>query len=222
MAFQQAYEAFMCKHRKGRNGEDLRRLDEGHGHAERLFLEQVWWPAIGQFDDLIPEYQVTDFKGGCRYLDFAWIRSPYRICIEVDGYGPHQRDVSRWQYADHLQRQNDLVLDDWIVIRFSYDDVKDRPRLCERTLQQVQGKWFGGYDPKYRLADLERFILHIAIQQEELAPGKVAEELGISERTARKWLKSLVTKGLLVPLSGNHRVRRYKVNKDEKLSKYLR
>jgi hypothetical protein len=222
MAFREAYEAFMSKHRKGRSGEDLRRLDEGHGHAERLFLEQVWWPAFGQFDDLIPEYQVTDFKGGSRFLDFAWVRSPYRICIEIDGYGPHQRDVSRWQYADQIQRQNDLVLDNWIVIRFSYDDVKDRPRLCERTLQQVQGKWYGGYDQKYRLADLERFILHIAIQQEELVPGKVAEELGISERTARKWLKSLVTKGLLVPLSGNHRVRRYKVNKDERLSKYLR
>jgi very-short-patch-repair endonuclease len=197
-------------------------LNEGHGHAERLFLEQVWWPAIGQLDDLIPGYQVTDFKGGSRFLDFAWIRSPYRICIEIDGYGPHQRDVNRWQYADHLQRQNDLVLDDWIVIRFSYDDVKDRPRLCERTLQQVQGKWFGGYDQKYRLADLERFILHIAIQQEELVPGKVAEDLEISERTARKWLKSLVSRGLLVPLSGNNRVRRYKVNKDERIAKYLR
>jgi hypothetical protein len=187
-----------------------------------MFLEQVWWPAIGHFEDLIPEYQVTDYKGGTRYLDFAWVRSPYRICIEIDGYGPHQRDVGRWQYADHLQRQNDLVLDGWIIIRFSYDDVKERPRLCERTLQQVQGKWFGGYDQKYHLVDMERFILHMAIVQEELIPAAVVEELGVSEKTARKWLRSLVEKGLLVPISGNLRLRKYKVNADERLSKYLK
>ncbi|MDF2938380.1 MAG: DNA-binding response regulator [Paenibacillaceae bacterium] len=222
MAYLEAYEAFINKHKKSRTGEDRRRLEEGHGHAERMFLEQVWWPAIGHFEDLIPEYQVTDYKGGTRYLDFAWVRSPYRICIEIDGYGPHQRDVGRWQYADHLQRQNDLVLDGWIIIRFSYDDVKERPRLCERTLQQVQGKWFGGYDQKYHLVDMERFILHMAIVQEELIPAAVVEELGVSEKTARKWLRSLVEKGLLVPISGNLRLRKYKVNADERLSKYLK
>lgn len=115
-AYENAYETFIRCHKLGRAGESLRRLEEGHGYAEKLFLEQVWWPAIGHFDDLIPEYQVTDYKGGSRFLDFAWMRSPYRICIEIDGYGPHLKDSSRWQYADQLQRQNDLVLDDWIVI----------------------------------------------------------------------------------------------------------
>lgn len=222
MGFLETYEAFILKHKLGRTGEHLRRLEEGHGHAERLFLEQVWWPSIGHFEDLIPEYEVTDYKGGYRYLDFAWVRNPYRICIEIDGYGSHQRDINRWQYADHLQRQNDLVLDDWIVIRFSYDDVKERPRLCERTVQQVQGKWFGGYGQKYRLVDMERFILRMAILHGELVPAAVAAELGISDRTARKWLKSLVSKELLLACSGNLRVRKYKVGTSESILKYLK
>lgn len=222
MAFQEAYEAFVSKHRKGRSGEDLRRLDEGHGHAERLFLEQVWWPAIGQFDDLFPEYQVTDFKGGSRYLDFAWIRSPYRICIEIDGYGPHQRDVNRWQYADHLQRQNDLVLDDWIVIRFSYDDVKDRPRLCERTLQQVQGKWLAHKSPKQSLGLVEKKIIQLMVAKGELIPRIVAEELNFSSKTARQWLNRLTVKGIFVPASGKERIRKYRFNPQGGVDRYLR
>ncbi|MNC20027.1 hypothetical protein D3C75_679690 [compost metagenome] len=222
MGFQEAYEAFINKHRQGKAGEQLRRLEEGHGHAEKLFLEQVWWSAIGNFDDLFPEYQVTDYKGGYRYLDFAWIRSPYRICLEIDGYGPHQRDVSRWQYADQLQRQNDLVLDDWIVIRFSYDDVKERPRLCERTLQQVQGKWFGGYNQKYSLADMERYIIQMAVALGELTPALVVNELEVSDRTARKWLKKLVLKGVLTPASGSARIRKYKVKTDDGILKFLK
>lgn len=222
MAFQEAYEAFINSHKQGRTGEDLRRLQEGHGHAEKLFLEQVWWPAIGHFDDLIPEYQVTDYKGGCRYLDFAWVRSPYRICIEIDGYGPHQRDVSRWQYADHLQRQNDLVLDDWIVIRFSYDEVKERPRVCERTLQQVQGKWFAHKPVKHNLKLVEKKIVQLMVSRGELVPGVVAEELKCSGRTARRWLTALTAKEIFTPASGNQRVRKYRFNPRGGIDRYLR
>ncbi|WP_261303298.1 hypothetical protein [Paenibacillus andongensis] len=73
MLFDASYEKFMHLQMKTRSGESLRRLQEGHGHAEKLFLEQVWWPAVGRFDFLHAEYQVSDFKDGDRYLDFAFI-----------------------------------------------------------------------------------------------------------------------------------------------------
>lgn len=31
---------------------------EGHNHAERLFLEKVWWPAFENFLHLYPEYEI--------------------------------------------------------------------------------------------------------------------------------------------------------------------
>lgn len=52
--FEQAYAEFLHKHFGKRKGERLRRLKEGHGHAERLFLMQVWWKHMGISDICIP------------------------------------------------------------------------------------------------------------------------------------------------------------------------
>ncbi|MEF3304851.1 hypothetical protein [Paenibacillus sp. GYB003] len=139
MTFESEYEAFLLRHAKMGPSERLRRLQEGHGHAEKLFLQHVWWPAIGHFDHLHPEYEVHDIKDGTRFLDFAYIRTPYKVCFEIDGYGPHSRDASRRQFADNLLRQNHLVIAGRKVIRFAYDDIQEKPRRC----QQLLGKWFG-------------------------------------------------------------------------------
>lgn len=68
-----------------RSGESQRRLQDGHGHAEKLFLEQVWWPAVGRFDFLHAEYPISDFKDGDRYLDFAYIRGTHvkNVCVRI-------------------------------------------------------------------------------------------------------------------------------------------
>ena len=91
MEFEKAHQSFICVHKQARTGERLRRLEEGHGQAEMMFLKQVWWPVFHHFDNLHPEYEVNDFKDGNRYLDFAYIRPAIRICFEIDGYGTHQR-----------------------------------------------------------------------------------------------------------------------------------
>jgi hypothetical protein len=41
MNFELAYNELMKKHAKKRRGERLRRLMDGHDHAEKMFLEQV-------------------------------------------------------------------------------------------------------------------------------------------------------------------------------------
>jgi hypothetical protein len=38
MTFEEAHHLFIKKHLKARKGESLRRLKEGHDHAERLFF----------------------------------------------------------------------------------------------------------------------------------------------------------------------------------------
>lgn len=140
MRFEEEYSTFMERHKQKRTGECLRRLQEGHSYAERLFLEKVWWPLFHHFKYLHPEFEVNDFRDGKRYLDFAYIRSNIRICFEIDGYGPHLKNISRWQFADQLNRQNQLVLEGWIVIRFSLDQVTDHPRHCQQVTQQVIGR----------------------------------------------------------------------------------
>src|SRR5690606_15395761 len=119
MVFAGAYNDFMAYHLSRRRGERLRRLREGHGHAEREFLERVWWPAFQSFRGLHPEYEVFDFSGRRSYLDFAYLARDLKLALEVDGYGPHVTEVSRWQFIHQLRRQNQLILDGWAVLRFA-------------------------------------------------------------------------------------------------------
>lgn len=217
MAFKERYAEFYEAARTGRSGEDLRRLLEGHGHAEQLFLENVWWPAVGSFEYLTPEYEVRDFKDGVRYLDFAYIRPPYRICMKIDGYGPHWRDISRWQYADHLQRQNDLVSDNWKVYRFSYDDLKEKPRRCQLILQQILGRWFGGKLPEFAssLNVMEKELIRMALGScEPITPSDAADYLQICTKHARSLLRKLLEMQIFVATSGSERIRAYKLNPD--------
>ncbi|MDF2958910.1 MAG: hypothetical protein K0S39_645 [Paenibacillus sp.] len=215
--FEKEYGIFIQKHTERRTGERLRRLKEGHGHAERCFLEHVWWPATRSFDHLHPEFEVQDFKDGKRYLDFAYLRSQMRICIEIDGYGSHSRDVSRWQFADQLMRQNHLVMDGWRLIRFSYDDIVEKPRRCQQLIQQFLGIWLAEESQQVYLSSKEQQIIRfMAYKQTALTPLEVSGHIGISDRHARTLLQRLVQVKILLPASGNKRIRSYKLNPNGK------
>lgn len=70
MSFESEYEAFIARHKEKRTGKKLRRVQEGHGHAEKLFLETVWWPAIGHFDHL--QRQNHPVIEGWKVIRFAY------------------------------------------------------------------------------------------------------------------------------------------------------
>jgi len=214
--FDFAYEKWMKKQTDSSNGERKRRLSLATNHAEKMFIEKVWWPAFGHFAHLNAEYELRDFRDGWRFLDFAYLMAGYKICIEIDGYGSHWREVSRSQFADHLMRQNQLVIDGWCVLRFSYDDVKERPRTCQQTIQQLLGK-LGALSTDRRQVELtlpERAILKLAQTLEEpLTPKLVTDRLGLHRTTVLRHLKSLVGKELLLPSrEGAKRVCGYRVN----------
>ncbi|KAB7668612.1 DNA-binding response regulator [Bacillus sp. B1-b2] len=212
MEFEEEYQAFFNTHLQARTGERLRRLKEGHSQAEMLFLKQVWWPLFHHFKYVHPEYEVDDFKDGKRYLDFAYIRPTIRICFEVDGYGPHLKNVSRWQFSDNLERQNQLVIDGWTVIRFSYDQVKEQPRRCQQIVQQVIGQCLSDELDQISLTFIEKEVLRLAIQKGEvISPKEVERYLKLSDKTVKKVLSQLVDKKMLIPASGIKRVRAYRL-----------
>ncbi|MCM3389771.1 DNA-binding response regulator [Ureibacillus chungkukjangi] len=212
MGFDEEYQSFLNAHLQARRGERLRRLQEGHNQAEMLFLKQVWWPIFYNFKYLHPEYEVDDFKDGKRYLDYAYIRPGIRICFEVDGYGPHLKSISRWQFSDNLERQNQLVIDGWTVIRFSYDQVKEQPRRCQQIVQQVIGQWLGDEQNQTALSTVEKEVLRLAVRKgEAIYPKEVEKYLKLSDKTVRNILSRLVEKKMLLPASGIKRVRSYRL-----------
>jgi hypothetical protein len=214
MSFESAYRSFVDEQLKDREGESKRRLMKGSGHAEKLFLEKVWWPSFGNFHYLYPEFEVLDFKDGYRYLDFAYIRANFRACFEIDGYGSHWRDTDRRQFADHLYRQNHLIIDGWRVIRFSYDDVLEHPRRCQQMIQQLIGRWLGEVETKVELTYVEREIFRMAVKSmKPITPGEVGTHLGVCSRTAQKLLRQLLDKQVFSKVGeSSRRIRAYQLN----------
>lgn len=211
MDFKHAYREFLEVHESRRRGERLRRLREGHGHAERLFLQQVWWPAFQTFQGLHPEYEVLDFDARQRYLDFAYLREQTKLAIEIDGYGSHVADLDRWQFIRQLQRQNHLIVDGWSVLRFSYDEVKEHPRRCQQVLQQFIGQQPWG-DRMPGLTFRERAVLQLALRSgRPLTPADVCRHLEVGREAAYRVLHGLLAKGWLEPAAGRQRIRAYRL-----------
>lgn len=217
MTFELDYTKWVEKHFHNQKGERKGRFETGHGHAEKKFLENVWYPAFKQFEHLNPEYEIADFRDGTRYLDFAYIQYPLSLAIEIDGFSSHAGNITRWQFSDSLIRQNHLVLDGWKILRFSYDDVNEKPRFCQQLLQQFMGSRLVGHAEQTSLDDiLELEIIRLAMRlHHHIRPSDVSEFLQISTNRAQKLLHSMRQKHSLLPAGdGNQRIRCYKVNMD--------
>jgi very-short-patch-repair endonuclease len=106
-----------------RVGRDVPTMSE----FERRFLELLM--ARG-FD--APRLQVPVVLDVCTvYLDFAW---PERmLAAECDGLFAHGRDL-RLPWDD--DRQNELLLRGWLVLRFTWKQLTEEPRVVERQLRE--------------------------------------------------------------------------------------
>lgn len=219
-SFTYAYTRFMEEQIKGSAGERKRRLLSEKRYAETLFLKDVWWPAFGNFRRLFAEFEIRDFKDGWRYLDFAFIINVIRICIEIDPYGTHFRNIDRNRYDDNLHRHNDLVLDDWKIFRFSLDDIKYNPRKCQQTIMQAVAKWgLENTNNLLHLLPIEYAVWKWVENHDDMVtPTSVARALRINRETSTKYLKSLVIKGLIIPASKEgKKIMRYRAKSSIKI-----
>lgn len=208
--FEKAYSRMLEMHKKSSEGDRLRRLQNGLGHAEQLFLRNIWWPLYEHFDQLYPEYEVTDYKDVHRYIDFAYLRSYHKVAIEIDGLGSHWRDISAWQFSEHLQRQNMLVIDGWHLLRFTLNDVADKPRVCQQTISQLMGKLYGHEGLEAATTVQEREVIRLAARSlSPITPGFVAKHLKITNDLSQMLLHQLCNKHWLQPASGTVRIRSY-------------
>ncbi|MFC5401598.1 DNA-binding response regulator [Cohnella soli] len=214
-AFETLYEEWLKRQLRGCSGERRRILASGLKHASKAFLTSVWWPAFSHFNGLSPECEVKDFKDGFRYIDFVWTLPGAMIAIEIDGYGPHWRNIDRWKFADHLFRQNHLILDDWKVIRLSYDDIIEHPRKCQQLFLHVLGKWGLGYrlsDAAANIPDpVDRAIMDFASRTSTpFSPAQAAKALGWKPVTIARHMNRLALAGLLLSARpGVKRIRKY-------------
>ncbi|WNR44350.1 hypothetical protein [Paenibacillus roseipurpureus] len=212
MDFESAHQAFMENHAARRLGERKGRLLRGHQYAEKLFLQQVWFPLFQQFEDLHPEYEVYDWNRKSQFIDFAYITPFGRFGIECDGYQSHVKDMDREKFNYALNRDTFLTGIGWTMIHFSFDDIQHRPDVCRMLLQMVIGPRMIRPKATTFSSLMEKEVLKIAWQLgSRVRPKDITDGLGVDFRTARKRLQGLVEKGFLMPIVRGKDVRYYEL-----------
>jgi hypothetical protein len=68
---------------------------------------------------LRPQYKYNNYK-----IDFVIIREFCKIAIELDGFAYHDRNKDQFTYERN--RQNELVQEGFIVLRYTWQDVTER------------------------------------------------------------------------------------------------
>lgn len=189
------------------------------GKAELAFLEKVWGPAFQyNFDGLEPEFPWTDFKDGERYADFVYTKGGIRLLIEIDGYTTHAKNISEKVYEDHLERQNDLVLQGWLILRFSARQVMQKPMLCQLKITQAIGHWWSILNKDLYDTGIDfwtyrkKIVIHAAYQ----AGGVIhiadfVRIFRIPARTARDWAYRFVRDGLIEPIRPRQQIAGYRL-----------
>ena len=210
--FDQLYELWIHKNiLNEKNPRRLEILNKGLGHGTVELLRAVWFPAIGHFNDLHPEWEVRDFSNGYRYLDLAYMPGDARGGIEIQGYGPLARDLDVRRFKDLCRRHCLLALDGWTFLPIAYPSIVEEPKQCQQLILSFVGR-FVATDVPASLSWLEAEAVRFARRLlRPITPLELAAHLRISDRHTRRILHKLVELRILDIASGEQRARTYKL-----------
>lgn len=109
---------------------------------EKTFVEDIFYIYAGEngLNYLDVQTPLEDYQLKKRKLDFTIKTNRYKYVIEIDGYTYHAEGASRVSpeyFDDLLVKQNDLIINGWILIRFSYNQIRNNPAFCIDTLRRA-------------------------------------------------------------------------------------
>jgi len=184
-------------------------LLKGLRYSTIQFLKLIWYPAVGNFDHLYPEWEVRDSHNRYRYIDLAYMPGGAKGAIEIQDYGSHARDLDIGRFKDLCRRHSLLSLDDWTFLFVAFPSVSDEPKLCQQLVLSFVGKMIT-YHVEHKLNWLEAETIRFARRHfRSFTPHDLAEHLKVSGRYARHILRNLVDLKLLKIAGGTVRKRSY-------------
>ena len=221
--FESAHAAFLQHHMHLRSGERRGRLERGHQYAEKLFLEKVWWPLVGSFERLHPEYEIYDWNRRSQFLDFAFITgNGDQIGIECDGFQSHIKDMDRERFSYALNRDTFLTGMGWKMLHFAFDDIQHRPEVCRMLLQMSVMPMMVGTSANPTLTPMQKDVLKLAWRLgRAIRPKDVMDVYDLSFRPARNVLTQLVGLGLITPRDNGKQIRGYELSTNAKFPSFL-
>lgn len=210
--FEQHYEEWLQEQIHAETGSiRLEFLNKGLGHGTVEFLRSIWFPAVGNFKSLYAEWEVRDFNNGYRYLDLAYMPGGAKGGIEIQGFGPHARDLDVRRFKDLCRRHCLLALDGWTFLPIAYPSITEEPQLCQQLVLAFIGR-FAATDVAASLTWLEAETVRLARRiLRPLTPLELAAHLRVCDRQARRILHHLVELQILEVASGSKRIRTYKL-----------
>ncbi|MGM1048811.1 MAG: transcriptional regulator [Bacillota bacterium] len=210
--FKQHYEEWLQENLdKEKNPRRRELLAKGLGHGTVEFLRSVWFPAVGNLNHLLPEWEVRDFSNGYRYLDLAYMPAGTKGGIEIQGYGPHARDLDVRRFKDLCRRHCLLSLDGWTFLPIAYPSIVDEPKQCQQLVLSFIGKFIASDVPSslsWLEAETVRFARRLL---RPITPLELTNHLRVSDRQTRRILHELVNLQILDIASGQQRARTYKL-----------
>jgi len=208
--FEREYEKWLQKQiDEEKNPRRKELLEKGLGHGTVELLRTIWYPAVGNFDHLYPEWELRDLGNGFRYLDLAYMPGGTMGDIEIHGYRSHARDLDVTRFKDLCRRQSLLSLDGWIFLPIAYPSIQDEPELCKQLILSFIGK-FVSTDVPSQLTWLEAEAVRYARRLLcPFTPFDLAAHLRVTDRHARRVLHQLVDREILTVSGGNIRFRTY-------------
>lgn len=219
--FKKEYELWMQKQIDQENNHRRREfLQKGLSHGSVELLRSIWYPVVGNFDHLYPEWEVRNFDGGYRYLDLGFLPGGVKGDIEIQDFRTHARDLDTRRFKDLCRRQSLLSLDDWIYLPIAYLSIRDEPEFCKQLILSFLGK-FLSFDVDSQLNSVEAESVRYARRiLRPFTPKELANHLRVTDRYARKVLHDLVEKQYLIVVGGNLRFRTYQLNIGNHLRKF--
>lgn len=199
MSYLEEHERWIKRHAALRKGERLDALKRGHGYGNQLFAEQIWWPLVGHFLGLHPEYEVKDWRGRSYFVDFMWLVGSMRIVFEIMDYGSHGTD--RTKYRQDMNRGLYLQAQDCLVYCISLDELKENPSFVLSVLRSIIAPYLAAVNGgtgvvERQYGKIERELMRAAIRNNRIVrPIEAARELELNNHTVIKYCRQLVQKG---------------------------
>ncbi|HET7627918.1 MAG TPA: transcriptional regulator [Bacillales bacterium] len=187
-------------------------LKHGLNRSSIEFLRSVWYPAVGHFDHLHAEWEVIDLNSGYRYIDFAYMPGgSVKVAIEIQGYGPHARDLEISRFKDLCWRHSLLTLDGWTLFPVAFPSILDEPEKCRQLILAIIGKYMSPASSAELTWAQAELIRYARRKFRPITPREAAHHLRLSPSHTRRILHSLVELQKFEIANGKQRRRTYKL-----------
>jgi hypothetical protein len=210
--FEVEYEKFLHQQRTSASGQRLEMLSRDLSGTKKL-LEVVVWPALNSFEGVILECEIMSSTGVKVYIDIFY--EPLGIAFECEGFVVHAEKITRDRFDFEKMRVRTMGIYGFRYTPFSRDQLDKQPDACRRSFYELLGRYtsIAGSKAMEELSVYEREVIRYSFRLiRHIRLEDVCYCLKVKHEAARKVIKNLVSKKILVPKgTGTLRCHEYQV-----------